>query len=134
MTGSPVTVEIEIAELVLDGFDPADRYKISEAITAELARQFTEHWAMSSGGSPAHLSQSFEMARLDAGSYQVAQDASPQKVGAQVASALWANISTLAKASLSGSASPAERAPFQERASPLEQVTFYQNRSGGSNE
>lgn len=95
MTGSPVTVEIEIGELVLDGFDPADRYKISEAITAELTRQFTERWAMSSGGTPSYWRQGIELSRLDAGSFQVTQGASPERVGTQVAAALWESMAHL---------------------------------------
>jgi hypothetical protein len=114
--GSPVRIEVSIDELVLHGFAPADRIRIREAVTTELARLFTEHgftssagtngkpvlwatagkpvlWATArSGETPARLGQSFELAHLDAGSFQMAQGASPERIGAQVAGALWKSV------------------------------------------
>jgi len=116
LTGAPVTIEIVIDELVLYGFAPADRYRpgtehlIREALTGELTRLFTERgtngkpglwatagkpglWATArSGGTPAGLGQSFDLAHLNAGSFQVGQDAPPERIGTQVAGALWESV------------------------------------------
>jgi len=116
LTGSPVTIEIVIDELVLYGFAPADRYRlgtehlIREALTGELTRLFTERgtngkpslWATAgkpvlgatarSGGTLPGLDQSFELAHLNAGSFQMTQDAPPERIGTQVAGALWESV------------------------------------------
>jgi len=136
---SPFSVEIYIDELVLEGFNPADRYKISEAITAELTRLFEERLftepgprtgsgPITSGLTPAKLGQSYKltfsqsltesqsMAQLDAGSFQLAQDASPERIGTQVAGSLWKSMAAWESVTLDESA------------------TLNHNTSGGKNE
>ena len=58
-----MNIVIEIDELVLHGFPPADRHRIGEAVQAELARIFVER------GLPAAWSGGGAAARLDGGSF-----------------------------------------------------------------
>ena len=119
MIRHPVKIEVSIDELVLYGFAPADRIRIREAVTTELARLFTEYGingkpdlgatagkpdlgatagkpdlgaTARSSETPPGLGQSLELAHLDAGSFQMAQGASPERIGAQVAGALWKSV------------------------------------------
>ena len=137
LTSPPARIEVSIDELVLYSagkdhlFKSADRYRISEALTAELTRLFTERWVTgkpdfrASAGKPdfrasAHSSGtltqldhddyigSIELVYLNAGSFQVAQDASPEKIGAQVAAALWES------GALGEPVAPEERGALQE--------------------
>jgi len=90
--GASVSIEIYIDELVLYGFAPADRSAIHEAITAELARLFNERRMTGFRDTLAQQGQNFDLAHIDAGSFQMAQDAPAERIGAQVASALWKSL------------------------------------------
>ena len=87
-----LTKPIDIDELLLEGFDPADRYRIGDAFAAELTRLVGEYQKSSSGGVPPQLTNGFGLTRLSAGSFQVAQGASPERIGVQVAGALWESV------------------------------------------
>jgi hypothetical protein len=79
-------LEVQIDELVLHGFAPADRLRIGEAVQRELARLIGE-------GDIARLARGrAEMARLDAGSFQVAAGGDPEVIGGQVARAVHAGL------------------------------------------
>ena len=77
-------VEIIIDELVLDGFDPADRYAIGEALAAELSRL--------GGRSASHLTGG-RFDSLDAGRVTLQPNARPAAVGAQVGRAVLTSLS-----------------------------------------
>jgi hypothetical protein len=72
-------VNVRIDELVLHGFDPRDRLAIGAAVERELARLLAGE---GSSPRPAHAD------RVDAGSFEVARDARPGAVGAEIARAI----------------------------------------------
>jgi hypothetical protein len=80
-------VELHIEELVLDGFAPADRYDIGDAVERELARLFADR------GATPQLSQSAEIVNLDGGVFEVAQSTKPGVIGSQIAQALYGRLS-----------------------------------------
>jgi hypothetical protein len=75
-------VEIEIEQLSLDGFAPADRFRIADAIKRELSRLMTERGMERPAGSRARV------AKVDAGSFRVAPHASVESVARQAARAI----------------------------------------------
>jgi hypothetical protein len=89
-------LDLHIDELVLHGFGPGDRYAIAAAVERELGRLFTEE------GVPRGLAEDrdgsdgdFETTdatrsvfRMDAGTFDVTHDATPDAVGTQVARAI----------------------------------------------
>ena len=79
----PTDIEMQIDELVLHGFPPGDRYRISEAAERELVRLFTEQ------GRTPELSQRGEVAHVDGGAFAVGQSAEPETTGAQIAQSLF---------------------------------------------
>ncbi len=82
----PRNIEVYIEELILHGFDPKDRYAIGEAVQRELSRLFTEQGAHPS------LSQGHEIARLDAGSFNVKTGARAEAIGTQVAQSVYGGM------------------------------------------
>ena len=85
----PVNLELHIEELVLRGFAPGDRYRIGDAMERELARLFTEQ------GTPPSLGQGHEVARLDAGPFEVKASCSrAEMIGVRVAQAVYGVLST----------------------------------------
>jgi len=74
------SIELHIEELVLEGFAPGARYGIAEAIERELATLLLER--------PLEIGKATHHDHLDAGHFKVAQEAGPQAIGAQIASAL----------------------------------------------
>ncbi len=82
----PRAVNLHIEELVLHGFNPADRYLIGEAVERELGRLFTEQ------GVPPSLLGGDEPARLNGGTFEIATGAPAEEVGAQVAQAVYGGL------------------------------------------
>lgn len=82
-----MNIELHIEELVLEGLSPGDRHRIGAAIEGELARLLTER------GLPAGLAQGAEVPRLDGGSFEMNRNVTPEKVGAQVAGAVYGGMS-----------------------------------------
>lgn len=82
----PRTIEVYIEELVLHGFDPKDRYAIGEAVQRELSRLFAEQGLHSS------LSQGREIARLDAGMFNMKPGVKAEAIGTQVAQSVYGGI------------------------------------------
>ncbi len=80
-------LELHIDELVLHGFAPADRYRIAEAVRAELTRLLTEQ------GIPPSWLQGGEVARLDGGRFDVAPGLKADGIGAQIAQTLYGGLS-----------------------------------------
>ena len=79
----PMNVELHIEELVLHGFAPGDRYRIGEAVELELQRLLAEQ------GAPNLFNGNVELARIDAGAFDVKPDAKSELIGAQVAQAVY---------------------------------------------
>jgi len=71
-------IELHIEELVLEGFEPADRHRIGDAVERELARLFGAQ------GLPTHFAESIEVERIDGGAFQVGRGARAEAIGAQV--------------------------------------------------
>lgn len=83
------SVELEIGELVLHGFAPADRHRIGAAVERELARLIGERALADQLGQPAERTQ------LDGGTVELAADASAELIGAQIARAIFGSIGAL---------------------------------------
>lgn len=81
-----MNLELNIEELVLDGFPGIDRDRIARALHTELERLFTEE------GVPASLQARGNVAQLDGGSYKAEKGASAEQVGAQVARAVYGGM------------------------------------------
>jgi hypothetical protein len=74
-----MNIELNIDELVLNGFAYGDRYLISEAIQQELGRLLAEE------GLPSVASQSGDVSRLDGGTFDMTPNSKPTSIGKQVA-------------------------------------------------
>jgi len=83
----PANLELHIEQLVLRGFEPGDRYRIGEAVERELTRLFVEQ------GKPSSLAESYEVANLDGGAFEVATGAKPEVIGVQVGQAVYGGLS-----------------------------------------
>jgi hypothetical protein len=79
-------LELEIDELILDGFPPADRTRIEAALRRELTRLFAER------GVPAALTRSGQLARLDGGRAEVSPSAGAETIGIRVAQTLYGSL------------------------------------------
>jgi len=79
-------IELHIDELVLHGFAHGDRYLISEALQRELTRLFVD------GDTTRLLAQGGDFSRMDAGVIDLAPDAKPAMIGAQVAQAVYGGL------------------------------------------
>jgi len=79
-------VELHIDELVLEGFSAGDRYRIGEALERELTRLFEEK------GVPGSFTSGKEIDRINGGSFQVAPGARAERVGTQVAGAVYGGL------------------------------------------
>jgi hypothetical protein len=78
-------IEIVIDELILEGFNPADRYAIGEALSAELERL---------AGSPNFTTENATRESSEAGSISIKPNSRPDTIGAQVARAVFAGLQT----------------------------------------
>jgi hypothetical protein len=79
-------VNLHVGELVLHGFAPHDRYRIGDAVQHELARLLTTQ------GTPSALRANGERARVNAGSFNVAQGAVAKSIGHRVAQAVYGEL------------------------------------------
>lgn len=91
---APQAIELRINELVLDGFQSADRQAIADALQGELAQLLRQQ------GIPASMTQDSVLSGFDAGRFDVAPNSRPRTIGAQVAQAVYRGITN------SGSAVP----------------------------
>jgi hypothetical protein len=82
----PMNVELHIEELVLHGFAPGDRYRIGEAVERELQRLLAEQGAAQLPGN------NVELARIDAGQFNMSPNAKSETIGAQVAQAIYSGM------------------------------------------
>ncbi len=79
----PQPIELHIEELVLHGFEPAQRRAIAQAVEEALSRLLTER------GLPPGWAEGAQIDRLDAGQFEVMPAAPPSAIGVQVAQALY---------------------------------------------
>ena len=77
--------QLHIEELVLHGFAPGDRYAIAEAVEQELSRLLTRHFVE---GDASRLALNSEVARVDAGAFQVEPRSRPDSLGTQIGQAV----------------------------------------------
>jgi len=85
-----MNLEFHIEELHLEGFSFRDRHLIGAAIERELARLYAER-----GAAPSLLYDR-EVAQLNAGAFNVAPNARPETIGAQVAQAVYGGLQSWA--------------------------------------
>lgn len=81
-------LDLRIDELMLHGFNSADRYAIANAIGRELTRLFNTGMVPPAFLEHARGSDDLHLKRLDAGTFDIPHDASPATVGVQVARAI----------------------------------------------
>ena len=74
-------VELHIEELVLDGFEPHQRYEIAEALRARLGEILADR------GVPSALLEN--IGAIDAGSISLGQSVSPARTGSAAADAIY---------------------------------------------
>ncbi len=82
----PHNVELQIQELVLHGFSPADGGQIGDAVRTELARQLAQH------GVPKLLTRDGRIRQLDAGAVNGALGSRADTVGTQVAQSVYQGL------------------------------------------
>ena len=81
------SVELHIEELVLDGFEPAHRYTIGEAVARELTRLFTEQ------GVPIAATQDVEIEHLNGGAINAKPGSNAEATGVQLARVIYGGLS-----------------------------------------
>lgn len=79
-------VELYIEELVLEGFKPGDEQRIGEAVEKELTR------LLEMRGVPGSFRSDREMESINVGSFEVAPGARAERVGTQVAGAVYGGL------------------------------------------
>lgn len=79
-------IELHINELVLHGFPRGEQHRIGEAVRQELLRQLSEQ------GIPDALTRRGNVSRLNAGSIQAGQGSKPERIGRQVAEAVYGSV------------------------------------------
>ena len=82
----PPSIEVHIQELVLNGFAPGDRHRISAAVEQELTR------LISTQPDSSTWSKIISLDCVDGGAIRIAKSAKPGTVGAQIAGAVLGGI------------------------------------------
>ena len=75
-------INLHIKELVLEGFDSADRHRIGDAVERELAR------LLAINDAPPSLASDHSVEQLHGGTFEAARGAKPEFVGAQIAAVI----------------------------------------------
>lgn len=102
-------IELHIEELVLEGFSPAERHRVADALESELRRRLAgAEFAAASPGAGASI------AALDAGTLALPRGASAGRIGAQTARAVFRALRA-ATSPASASAAPAASAAEQRQ-------------------
>lgn len=81
-------IEVNIDELVLHGFSPADRLLIGQAVERELTLIFSEQGVHSS------LVKNSNVPFLNGGSFQMKANASPGSIGNQIAGNVYSGLNS----------------------------------------
>ncbi len=84
--GSEYDIDINIEELVLDGFPEGDRDVIAEAFKRELSRLVSRDMLYE------NLKQNINIERLDSGGFQMDSNASGEEIGKQAAQHLYGGM------------------------------------------
>ncbi|MEZ4734076.1 MAG: hypothetical protein R3E79_43845 [Caldilineaceae bacterium] len=84
--GSPAAIEVQIEELVLDGFAGIDSAQIGAIVQQELAR------LLAAGEVAPALLQSGTIAQIDGGALTVQPGAQAEVLGAQIAHAVYGGL------------------------------------------
>ena len=80
-------IEINIEELVLQGFPPSDRHRIGNSVMTELTRLFTEN------GCPEKFSNGGEIPGINAGEFKTSVQSNPKTTGNQIAQSIYNGLS-----------------------------------------
>ena len=80
------TLEFNIERLVLEGFSPHDRNRISNSLQLELTRIFREK------GIPDSLKGNSEIARMNLGKVKVPSHNKPELIGNKVAQTIYSSF------------------------------------------
>ncbi len=80
------SVEINIDELILHGFSPADRHKIGESLRTELARLVIDN------GMPSAFSTGKNISQLNGGTFQVSKKMQARAVGNHIAKSIYGGM------------------------------------------
>lgn len=80
---NPISIELQIDELLLTGFAPGDRGRIAAALSSELTRLLLEH------GLPPALLHGGNFDRIDGGAFQLKSGERPETVGRQIAASVF---------------------------------------------
>lgn len=80
-------IELNIDELVLDGFAPSERYRIADAVQSELARLLSEKGL--------NLTRGAEVERLNANAQGLNSRVQSATTGAQIARAVYDGLSSV---------------------------------------
>jgi hypothetical protein len=80
-------IELHIDELVVNGFAPADRYAISDAVERELTRLLGEQ------GVPSSLRVEGATDEIKAAAFNATPNAKPPTIGRQIAEAVYQGFS-----------------------------------------
>ncbi len=83
-----MNIELEIEQLVLEGFNTKNRHRIGAAIQSELTRLLTEQ------GIPENLTQGGEVPSLEGGAFKVNSNAKPETIGRQIAQSIYGGFGT----------------------------------------
>jgi len=81
-----MNLEVDIDEIVLEGFSHVDRRAIAKAVERELARLMAE------GGLPASLSRGGDLSKIDAGGFEAPAESGGDEIGAQVARSVYGGL------------------------------------------
>lgn len=84
--GQRPAIELQIEELVLDGFDSRHAARIAAALEEELARLLGE------GGLPQSWNAPYAVPRLETGPLQISPRHSPEMIGRQAAQAIYTGM------------------------------------------
>lgn len=82
----PQRIEINIEKLVLEGFEPGDRYLIGEAVEQELARLFAEQ------GIPSELERGGNVSHLDGAAIEIATGSKASNIGINIAKSVYGGL------------------------------------------
>ncbi|MET0646930.1 MAG: hypothetical protein ABW208_09945 [Pyrinomonadaceae bacterium] len=81
----PGAIRLHIDELVLHGFEPADRAVLGAALETELAR-------LLAAGDAESLTRANQISRLDGGAFEMPTHASPEVAGTRLARAVYGGL------------------------------------------
>jgi hypothetical protein len=82
-------IEINIEELVLEGFAPFDKFNVANALERELIRLMNVH------GIPTSLTKDNTVSLINAGTFRINQTAGSDSLCGQIANSIYAGLNRL---------------------------------------